>query len=214
MRRLLVLPLLAAVLALSACSSSSDTSPTGEPVAYSPGDATQAEGRVRAALPAIEAYWSENGTYRGATLKALRRYDSTIQGIQFVGPLNRRTYCIESTVGAVTYYYRPGDEVAEGACADAAQSSPPPQRNAPPQYDPETNIRASIPAIEAYYADHNTYAGVTDDLLRAKYDFGLPRFAVVRATRKTYCIESTVNGVSFHKAGPAADIAAGACSQP
>jgi hypothetical protein len=210
-KRSLLCVFLATALALSACSSGSDTSPAGEPVAYNPGDATQAEARVRAALPAIEAYWSEKGTYRGVTLAALRRYDTAIRGIRFVKPLNKRTYCIESRVGAVTYYYRPGDRVAEGTCADPAQSPPPPQRNAPPQYDPETNIRAAIPAIEAYYADHNTYAGVTDDLLRAKYDFGLPRFAVVRATSKTYCIQSTVNGVSFHKAGPAADIAPGAC---
>jgi hypothetical protein len=204
--RRLSFALLAAVLALSGCASNAD-----ESAPYEPGDATQAEANVRAAMPAIEAYWSVEGTYRGANLAALRKYDPAIQGIRFVEPLTKRTYCIESTVGAVTYYYRPGDSVAEGTCGDPAPASSPTQPSAPAQYDPETNIRAAIPAIEAYYADNHTYAGVTDNLLREKYDFGLPRFEVVRATRKTYCIESTAGGVSFHKAGPTSDVAPGSC---
>jgi hypothetical protein len=208
----LPLVLLALVVALTGCSSDPDTSsPAGDAVGYSPGDATQAEANVRAAMPAIEAYWSVAGTYRGATLAALREYDPAIQGIRFVEPLTKRTYCVESTVGAVTYYYRPGDSVAEGTCDDSRPASSSTRRNVPPQYDPETNIRAAVPAIEAYFADHNTYAGLTDDLLRAKYDFGLPKFTVVRATRKTYCVESRVDGVAFHKAGPAAYILPGTC---
>lgn len=101
-------------------------------------------------------------------------------------------YCIESTVGS---------GVTQGECTVPAV----------PQYDPQMNLRAAIPAIEAYYADNGTYAGMTDDLLRANYDAGIPTITLVRANKNTYCVESTVEGVTFHKAGPAKDIASGPC---
>jgi hypothetical protein len=74
-----------------------------------------------------------------------------------------------------------------------------------------TNLRASIPALEAWRADHGTYAGATLDLLRKSYDYGLKGVVVVRADRKTYCIESTVDGVTVSKAGPAAELAPRSC---
>jgi hypothetical protein len=76
-------------------------------------------------------------------------------------------------------------------------------------YDPETSVRAAIPAIEAYNADHNTYKGVTMRALR-QYDMGVSGVRVVRATPTTYCLEST-GSPPFHKAGPAAPIIAGGC---
>jgi hypothetical protein len=76
-------------------------------------------------------------------------------------------------------------------------------------YDPETSVRAAIPAIEAYNADHNTYQGVTLRALR-QYDVGVSGVRVVRATPTTYCLEST-GSPPFHKTGPAAPIVAGGC---
>jgi hypothetical protein len=75
----------------------------------------------------------------------------------------------------------------------------------------QTNLRASIPAIEAWNADHGTYAGATLNLLRKNYDYGLKDVLVVRADRKTYCIESTVDGVTYSKAGSAAPLVPRSC---
>ena len=75
----------------------------------------------------------------------------------------------------------------------------------------QTNVRASVPALEAWRADHGTYAGATLDLLRKNYDYGLKGVVVVHADRKTYCIESKVDGVTYRKAGPAAELAPRSC---
>jgi hypothetical protein len=76
-------------------------------------------------------------------------------------------------------------------------------------YDPETSVRAAIPALEAYNADHSTYKGVTLGALK-QYDAGVSGVRIARATATTYCLESTASPV-FHKAGPAAPIIAGRC---
>src|SRR4026208_1381356 len=44
------------------------------------------------------------------------------------------------------------------------------------------NVRASIPAIEAYYADNNTYAGATLSYLQTTYDAGVKNIVVQSAT--------------------------------
>jgi prepilin-type N-terminal cleavage/methylation domain-containing protein len=75
----------------------------------------------------------------------------------------------------------------------------------------QANVRASIPGLEAYSADHNTYAGATSALLQASYDAGIKHINVKTATATTYCVESTVGAASFHKDGPAQDIVAGLC---
>jgi hypothetical protein len=75
----------------------------------------------------------------------------------------------------------------------------------------ESNVRASIPAIEAYYADNNTYVGITPEKLRAKYDYGLPVFVVVSAKAKTYCIEGASGRETFHYAGPGGPVQPGGC---
>jgi hypothetical protein len=76
----------------------------------------------------------------------------------------------------------------------------------------QANVRAAVPALEAYYAGSGGYAGATPQGLRAKYDAGVRGISVVRATAKTYCIESTIGSSTFHKAGPTAGIVKGHCS--
>src|SRR4051794_17405116 len=56
----------------------------------------------------------------------------------------------------------------------------------------EANVRAAIPGIEAYAADHNGYAGATSALLQASYDAGIKHIRVKSATATSYCIDSTV----------------------
>ena len=76
----------------------------------------------------------------------------------------------------------------------------------------QANVRASIPAIEAFYADNNTYAGATLSYLQSTYDQGVKNIVIQSAGSTTYCIESTVGGKVFNKKGPGADIVSGVCT--
>jgi hypothetical protein len=73
-------------------------------------------------------------------------------------------------------------------------------------------IRAAIPSIEAYGADHGTYRGMTATELRAKYDFAVsPQLEVVRATKTRYCIQATVGDETYSFRGPHGPLARGGC---
>jgi prepilin-type N-terminal cleavage/methylation domain-containing protein len=75
----------------------------------------------------------------------------------------------------------------------------------------QADVRAAIPGVEAFYADHNTYSGLTSAVLKASYDQGIKNVNVARATGVSYCINSTVGQNTYKKGGPAADITSGAC---
>jgi hypothetical protein len=77
----------------------------------------------------------------------------------------------------------------------------------------EARVRAAIPAVEAYYADNNTYARMSLGNLQATYDQGIKDVSIVRADDRTYCVESTVGDYTASKDGPAADILSGGCSE-
>ena len=72
-------------------------------------------------------------------------------------------------------------------------------------------VRAAIPALEAWYADHGAYTGATLPELQLKYDAGVRHIEIRSAGPTTYCIQSTVGSISYFKAGPAADVLAGTC---
>jgi type IV pilus assembly protein PilA len=87
----------------------------------------------------------------------------------------------------------------------------------------QANVRAAIPAVEAYNSDNvgtagdidsdattTGYAGMTLALLQT-YDQGVKNVTVGTVTTATYCIDSTVGNYSFNKNGPGADIVTGAC---
>jgi hypothetical protein len=77
----------------------------------------------------------------------------------------------------------------------------------------EANVRAAVPATEAYYADHGTYADVTLKKLQTLYDAGVRNVAIASANGSSYCIQNTAPAeFTFHKSGPAGDILPGACS--
>ena len=75
----------------------------------------------------------------------------------------------------------------------------------------QANVRSSIPAVEAYFADNNTYAGATLAYLQTTYDQGVKNIVIQSATATTYCVESTVGADVFKKSGPGADIVIGTC---
>ena len=75
----------------------------------------------------------------------------------------------------------------------------------------QANVRSSILAVEAYFADNNTYAGATLAYLQTTYDQGVKNIVIQSATATTYCVESTVGAETFKKSGPGADIVTGTC---
>ncbi|MEZ5098413.1 MAG: prepilin-type N-terminal cleavage/methylation domain-containing protein [Thermoleophilia bacterium] len=75
----------------------------------------------------------------------------------------------------------------------------------------QANVRSSIPAIEAFFSDNNTYAGMTLVNLRASYDAGLPTLTFGTLSATSYCVSATVGGQTYNKNGPSANIASGAC---
>jgi hypothetical protein len=207
-----LVPLLAVLFLLTGCSalwggSASSSSSASEPE----GTAAHALASVRGSIPAVEAWYADHGTYAGLTLQDLQQqYDAEIKDVRFVGRLNRKTYCVESTVGEIAYHKQgPGSDILLGRCGtDGRPVTPPP----PPSYDSQTNLRTAIPAIEAWHADHGTYAAMTLKKLRAQYDYGIPlEVEVVRATRKAYCIESTVAGETWSYVGPVRGLVRGSC---
>jgi type IV pilus assembly protein PilA len=75
----------------------------------------------------------------------------------------------------------------------------------------QANVRSSIPAVEAYFADNNTYTGATLAYLQTTYDQGVKNIVIQSATATTYCVQSTVGAETFNKNGPGADIVSGVC---
>ena len=75
----------------------------------------------------------------------------------------------------------------------------------------QANVRAAIPAVEQYFADNNSYAGMTLQFLQTTYDQGVKNIVIQAATATTYCIHSVVGAETFKKSGPGADIVTGAC---
>ena len=72
-------------------------------------------------------------------------------------------------------------------------------------------VAHAVPPIEAYSADHDGYTGMTRDEL-ALYDRSLSDDLVVRsASPSTYCVEATVDGRTFSKAGPTAEVVPRPC---
>jgi type IV pilus assembly protein PilA len=83
----------------------------------------------------------------------------------------------------------------------------------------KANVRAAIPAVEAYNADNPAtgtsggYAGMDASAL-LKYDSALTPSVITISgspTSVTYCVQSTVGQSTWKKSGPGAAIATGGC---
>jgi type IV pilus assembly protein PilA len=77
----------------------------------------------------------------------------------------------------------------------------------------QANVRAAVPGMEAFNADHATgYVGVNLAKLQASYDSGIKNVTIRAATNGGYCLENTTPGtVTYHKSGPSGDIKSGNC---
>jgi type IV pilus assembly protein PilA len=72
----------------------------------------------------------------------------------------------------------------------------------------QANVRASIPAVEAFNADTSSYSGMTLASLQA-YDQGVKNIVIeasVTLTATDYCVSSTVGQYTYYKRGPGGDI--------
>jgi type IV pilus assembly protein PilA len=79
----------------------------------------------------------------------------------------------------------------------------------------KANVRAAVPAVEAYNADNSAgYTGMTLAKLTA-YDQGVKNIVIIGTPNTTsYCLRSTVGTKSWYKRGPGGDITTGACTGP
>ena len=74
----------------------------------------------------------------------------------------------------------------------------------------ESNVRGAIPAVQIYFADTGTYAGISTAALRT-INAGLSPTVQVVPTAGSYCLMATVRGISVRNVGPSADVTDGSC---
>jgi hypothetical protein len=163
---------------------------------------------VQLASGAAASYALEHGGYDGLTSDALDHYDSRVRYVDVVRA-DASTYCLESTIaGRSAFKNGPSARVLLGTCS-APDAGTPVAVHTPE--DSMYRVRAAVPAMEAYNADHSSgYTGATVKKLRA-YDSSIRAVKIVRATARTYCIESTVGPWSAFKNGPPAPVRPGLC---
>jgi hypothetical protein len=75
-----------------------------------------------------------------------------------------------------------------------------------------SNVRAAEVSLEAWRADHGTYAGATIEGLH-RYDSGVRNVQILDATGNSYCLESRVRDAVASEHGPGGTIVPVACSR-
>jgi type IV pilus assembly protein PilA len=77
-----------------------------------------AQANVRSALPAVEAYYSDNGTYVGMDLAALQAIDPAVKVDVHAASNGLSTYCIYNTSPAAPVFKKvnPGGAIVAGSC--------------------------------------------------------------------------------------------------
>ena len=68
------------------------------------------------------------------------------------------------------------------------------------------NVRAALPAVEAYYADNNTYGGMSRaKLSRIDNSATLSTEPIVSDDGQRYCIQDSAGGETYSYTGPGID---------
>ena len=78
-----------------------------------------AQANVRAAVPAVEAFYSDNGTYAAMDLAALQAIDPSVKVAVDTSPApGASTYCIQNTTPTSPLFHKanPGGAITSGAC--------------------------------------------------------------------------------------------------
>jgi hypothetical protein len=165
-------------------------------------------------IPSAEAYGVDHRTYTGMTIAKLRRaYDRTLKNVA-VRRATKKGYCIQSTLKPVVHYDGPAGPMRRGACGTRGAEVPRPGSTPLPEpTTPEQRLRYATPAIEAYAADHNGYAGMTLEAIR-RWDSSISDIRIAWATRDQYCIESGTGAETYHRLGPIEPVKPGPCPAP
>jgi type IV pilus assembly protein PilA len=66
----------------------------------------------------------------------------------------------------------------------------------------DSNVRAAIPALEAFYSDNGTYVGATLSGLRASYDAGLATMTISGLSASQYTLQNQVGNCIASITGP------------
>jgi type IV pilus assembly protein PilA len=76
----------------------------------------------------------------------------------------------------------------------------------------KANVRAGLPAVEAFYSDNGTYVGATVTKLKASYDAGVALSTIMSASATGYCAQAVSGNWTAHRTGPGGAITlTGAC---
>ena len=77
-----------------------------------------AQSNVRSAVPAVEAYFSDNASYASMDLAALQAIDPSVKVAVDAAENSASTYCIYNTSPTSPVYHKrnPGGAITEGAC--------------------------------------------------------------------------------------------------
>jgi hypothetical protein len=136
----------------------------------------------------------------------------TIKLWQLVAVVAAMAFLVGLLGGRYVVPHKTAQEKAYGALVDAATSAT--GGKDAEQSEAAANVRAAVPAMEAYNADHpgQGYTGVSIAGLQATYDAGIRNVVLGWANHTTYCLQSSVGSATYHKAGPASDILSGSCS--
>lgn len=62
-----------------------------------------AQADIRAAIPSVEAFYADNGTYVGLTTTKLKAIDSGLASAIVLGTLAANSYCLGATVGGKSW---------------------------------------------------------------------------------------------------------------
>jgi hypothetical protein len=174
---------------------------------------------LRAAIPSVLAYYQDHNTYDGMTVAELHNYDAAIESLSIVR-LSKKTYCVETGSGNPHVFFDTETfALMLGACSDPNNGEPLNSSSEDSSSSGESSdalslLRASIPAIEAYYQDnYGSYSGMTLSKLR-QLDAGLPELRLVDVKKQTYCAEIEADGTSAFTRGPNGEIMLGSCDDP